>query len=123
MEIFWELYQRKQIRDLQDQAGRAASGVRSVGRQGESLESKMEALILLNEALLEIAVSKLGITREEVLAKAVEIDSRDGARDGKMTTAAAKCGQCSRPLNSRRSKCQYCGTERGDADTISRIVP
>lgn len=79
-----------EVRDLRDEVGRLA---------------------LLNQALWEMLQQRLGVTEEELVKLATEIDLRDGKQDGKITAHPLRCPNCDRVSNSRHQKCLYCGQE------------
>jgi predicted amidophosphoribosyltransferase len=39
-----------------------------------------------------------------------QIDLRDGVADGCMSAQVSNCSDCGRPVNTKRSRCIYCGT-------------
>ncbi len=90
-------------------ASRAESHVSSLEDKVKYLESKMDSLLLLNQALLEIMVVKSIVTESELKEKITEIDLRDGVLDGKIWSAGNKCQKCNRAYNNRLNKCLYCG--------------
>lgn len=76
----------------------------------KSLQSQVERLGLLNQALWELLQERLDITNADLEAKAQEIDLRDGKPDGKISEVAVRCPTCQRVCNSKHDKCLYCGT-------------
>jgi hypothetical protein len=73
------------------------------------LQDQFERTTLLNQALWELLRERVQLTDEDLLAKAQEIDMRDGVADDKMTPTAVRCPSCKRVCNSRHAKCIYCG--------------
>ncbi len=49
------------------------------------------------------------LTEDDIEAKILEIDGRDGRVDGKIATKITNCTACGRPTNSRRGSCVMCG--------------
>ena len=73
------------------------------------LRQRVELLALANQALFEILQNRLGLTEEEVLTRMAEIDARDGAKDGKITSKVTDCPRCRRKVSTNRQKCMFCG--------------
>ncbi len=93
-------------------AGQTISINNRSGQQGaelRDLQDQLERSSLLNQALWELLRERVKLTDEDLLAKAHEVDMRDGAPDGKMTPTAVRCPSCERVCNSRHAKCLYCG--------------
>lgn len=55
-------------------------------------------------------LEEVGFTRKRLIEKIEEIDLRDGKLDGKYTPTNT-CGNCSRTIAPRHSKCVYCGAK------------
>lgn len=76
-----------------------------------NLEHEIERLNLLNQALWELLRKRLGLQNADLEKLIHEVDLRDGAEDGRMTTTALKCPSCGRVSSSRHWKCMYCGQQ------------
>jgi len=72
------------------------------------LESKIDGLALICQALFEILRDKGGVTQDEVDARMKEIDLRDGRADGRIRGQPTKCPQCKRIAHTRQRVCMYC---------------
>ena len=101
-------------RRLEDEAiDSAAADLRqgAAGKLGElvQLQSQMDRLHLMQLALLELNLERLGISEAQFLAKLEELDRRDGRPDGRLALAPAGCPSCKRPNHARRLACIYCG--------------
>jgi hypothetical protein len=59
-------------------------------------------MALTNAALIEILTEHIGITEGEILNKILEIDLRDGVKDGKTTNTPKTCKACARVLPANR---------------------
>ena len=97
--------------DANEPTGTGAAGQGVVNEKVRALEQKLERATLLNQALWEILRDKAGLTDDDLVKKAQEIDLRDGVKDGKITAQAVRCPKCKRVVNSRHGKCLYCGLE------------
>jgi hypothetical protein len=74
------------------------------------LQSDVERLLIVTEALWTILKEKQGLDEQELVRQMVIIDMRDGKLDGRVAaTAPRKCGKCQRTLYKHRLKCLYCG--------------
>lgn len=74
------------------------------------LESEVERLLMITEALWSILQEKFGYDDQELVKRIVMIDMRDGKLDGKVAAAAPKsCPKCNRTLFKHRPRCLYCG--------------
>ena len=85
------------------------------------LEKKVETLVLLNQALLELLCERTGLSEAEVVAKITEVDLRDGVRDGKIGGGKTKCQNCDRPYNHEFNKCLYCGFVSPNGSIITKL--
>jgi hypothetical protein len=75
----------------------------------EDLEFALNRTSLACQALWELLRSRVEITEAELIAKISEVDLRDGVKDQRMTPHLIQCPQCNRTLNSKASRCLYCG--------------
>ncbi|MCA9282532.1 MAG: hypothetical protein H6812_02835 [Phycisphaeraceae bacterium] len=108
MGLIWDLWQQKQIGDVEaavDTAGMSASrAVREVGH----MEQRLERLALACQAMWELLSEHTGITEEQLMARMEDIDFRDGSLDGKMKSGVMTCPTCKRRVNAKHSICMYC---------------
>ncbi len=80
--------------------------------QLKTLEDRVDALVLMNHALLSLLRDRVGITDDELAARMHELDLADGRADGKMAQPTDSCIGCGRALSGRRARCMYCGAAR-----------
>ena len=81
-------------------------------RQGykiDDLTDKVERLSLACQGMWELIRDRTQITEQDLEAKMLEIDARDGKVDGKISTQALNCHACGRPTSSKRNRCVMCG--------------
>lgn len=90
-------------------ASRAASNINVLGSDVGDLKHQVGRLMLLNQALWELLQERTGLTEADLLARAEQIDLRDGKLDGKLSEHPVRCPQCSRVNSSRHQRCLYCG--------------
>jgi hypothetical protein len=109
MSLFWEMYQHRRIMDAQNAAERAGG---RVDRQAESvaeLQRSVDRLSLACQAMWELLRDRAGITDQDLEAKILEVDGRDGKLDGRITAAAINCPSCGRKTSPKRDRCVMCG--------------
>jgi hypothetical protein len=83
------------------------------------LEWKVNKLVLINMALVELLTARGGLTEDQLLAKMQEIDLRDDRADGKLPeTVSAVCESCGRTYSKRHNHCLYCGHVNQDIRTF-----
>ena len=93
-------------------AGAQASNMAYQARDSvRELSHQVERLSLLNQALWELLRERAKLTDADLLAKAKEIDLRDGQEDNAISKHPVRCPSCKRVCNSKHFKCIYCGQE------------
>ena len=110
----WDVYQQGQISDAahtaetakQDASHTAARLHQEVLR----LESKIDGLALICQALVEILRDSGGVSEASIESKIKEIDDRDGRSDGRIAGKPTECPRCHRPAHTRQRVCMYCST-------------
>ena len=90
-------------------AGRADSKATRAEMELNQLERHVERISLASQAMWELVRERTGATEEELEAKMLEVDGRDGAVDGKIAVSVLVCKACGRNTNSRRDNCIMCG--------------
>lgn len=74
------------------------------------LESRVDKLELIVEALWEILKTKTDLKEADLMELMADIDLKDGKFDGKKKKATAiRCAKCNRVNSRRHPKCLYCG--------------
>ena len=99
------------VRGTSDAVSQTNQSIAVFHSEVAALRDEVGRLALLNQALWEILQLRLGVTDEELLKLATEIDLRDGKADGKITSHPLRCPSCDRVSSSRHAKCLYCGQE------------
>jgi hypothetical protein len=106
----WDFFQQREIQEIRRTS---SSGIRDLESRVGALEEQIERQALVNTAMFEILVARLGLTKEDVAMKVAEVDLRDGIADGKldaMKMHAGTCGKCGRVVSRRYARCLYCET-------------
>lgn len=109
--LLWGGYQQIRINNIEKTADRAGVKVHGTDHVLAQIQRKIDRLSLTNQAMWELLRDHSDLTEEELIAKVLEIDSRDGNKDGKMTMQTIDCPSCGRPTNTKRSNCVICGAE------------
>ena len=91
-------------------ASSTRSGTERTRSEIHLLESEVERLLMITEALWTILQERFGYDDQELIKRIVMIDMRDGKLDGKVAADAPKsCPKCNRILFKHRPRCLYCG--------------
>lgn len=105
MDFIWDLHQDGRIQDAQQEARVADAVVSEFAR----MHRRLDRLALASQAMWELLRDRAGITEEELKAKILEVDLRDGTTDGRMSTQITDCPKCVAKTNSKRATCVMCG--------------
>ena len=110
----WDVYQQGQINAAAATADMAQNvalnAEERAKRESARLEAKIDALALVSQALWELVRERTNLTDDDIRAKIVEIDGRDGRVDGRLLGTPTKCPNCGRDAHTRQAACMYCGT-------------
>src|SRR5262249_48558734 len=107
--FMWDMHQINRLAEAQSDASRAKDEIASYKNRIRDLEFSLNRMALMSQAVWELVSGRLGIPESELLARVSEIDLRDGVADGRMTAQVGNCPACSRPVNTKRARCIYCG--------------
>lgn len=114
--MLWDLYQHFRLNDLEARvagAQAAASGGDAAARQQAAhLEERIDRLALLCRAMFELLAERTGVTEDQLSAKILEIDLRDGQQDGRVSPKPTRCPKCEATISPRFGRCLFCG-EKG----------
>lgn len=109
MDFIWDLHQDGRIQDAQQEARVAGSKADAVVSEFARMHRRLDRLALASQAMWELLRDRAGITEEELKAKILEVDLRDGTTDGRMSTQITDCPKCGAKTNSKRATCVMCG--------------
>jgi hypothetical protein len=117
--MLWDLFQQYQIQQLDRKIDVAQdTALHSQGRTVLELEERISRLALICRAMFELLQeSSPGLTEQQLSAKVVEIDLRDGVADGHMTPRGKRCPKCDAMMSPKFGRCLFCGYK--DADSVS----
>lgn len=108
MDFLWDAVQQRQIQNTQTDILNVKEKVIQNRDQTYDLTKKIDRLTLATQAMWELMRDRFGIEESELINKVVEIDLRDGRKDGKITSQARCCPSCKRPMSSKSSTCAFC---------------
>jgi hypothetical protein len=115
MNFIWDLYQHFQIKSVLSKSESAAS--RAAGQNLDrideirELSKRLDFMSLACTAMWELVQEKHGFITQDLQAKIIEVDARDGKVDGRMGVTIKACVKCERPLHPKHENCLYCGAE------------
>ncbi len=110
MSDMWDWFQHKQIADNARRSSDAGLDARSALKRVDELEKRIETLSLLCRALVEELERSSGVSEDQIKARMLDIDLRDGKQDGKYDPKGTTiCGGCGRTVAKRREGCMWCG--------------
>ena len=108
----WDIYQAHQISKLNEKVSnvQVSRTEDNVARDvAFALEEKVDKLALICRAMFELMQESSGISEEQLRSKIVEVDSRDGQVDNRMTRRATKCPKCEAMMSPKFGRCLFCG--------------
>lgn len=108
--LIWGFKDAEQQRDIKENSSRIHRARLKNLDEMEVLNEKVDALLLINQALLELLSEKLEIEDEDIFKKIEEVDLRDGRLDGKINSRNQpwSCGKCNHTNASKFFKCVVC---------------
>ena len=110
----WDVYQHGQISSAREtaEAAKRDAGHTDARLHHEvlRLDSKIDGLAMICQALVEILRDRGGVSEADIEAKMKEIDDRDGRSDGRIAGKPTECPSCRRPAHTRQRVCMYCST-------------
>lgn len=91
-------------------AGQASRQARQAVSKIDELESEIERLNIICEALWNLLQKHAPVKEIDLIEQVTEIDLSSGRLDGRKARSAPRpCGKCQRPVARRRPFCLYCG--------------
>jgi hypothetical protein len=117
--VLWDLYQQYRIGQIDQQlddvrASTAALEGSADLRAAARLDDKVNRLALICRAMFELMQAS-GVTEDQLKAKIVEIDLRDGQADGKATPTPKRCPKCGAMMSPQMGRCLFCGYQDASA--------
>lgn len=98
--------------DVQQRTSDAHLNAKAALSAISELEEKVDRLSLICHALFEELQRATGYSETRLKEKMIEIDLRDGKRDGKFDPiTGVMCPDCGRRVTKKRSNCFWCGVK------------
>ena len=120
----WDIFQQEGIQTAAANAEIARRDVRHTAARVHAdvlrLDSKVDGLALICQALWEVVREKTDLREEDIERKIREIDLRDGRKDGRMMGRPIACPGCNRPTHTRQRVCMYCGSALRDGRLVEK---
>lgn len=120
----FDIYQQHRIRrtDERIRFNEQANDHRHQRARDEVVElhTRIDRLLLVNEALWQLVRDRTGLTDHDLAAKLHQLDSLDGKPDGRRQPNATDCS-CGAKVNPKAPRCVFCGAAapvRSPFDTI-----
>lgn len=119
--MFWDLFQQYQIGQLDEQLAMARSDAAAQGgtrMATRAVDERVDRLVLMCHALFELVQESTGITEEQLKAKIVEVDMRDGTADGRLAPKPRRCPKCDAMISPKFGRCLFCGQQDPAAPVV-----
>ena len=107
--MIWEIHQQAKIHKAEDNARKASNKVDQFDTEIRDLRRHLDRLSLASQSMWELLREHSELTEEDLEAKILEVDGRDGIVDGKISRQITVCGNCGKNTNTRRTICIMCG--------------
>jgi hypothetical protein len=103
--LFWGLYQDQQEQAVQSSPPSAPAEPSGTMR----VDQRVDQLVLVVQAMWTLLQEKTGLTDAELLARVTELDTHDGAMDGRLTRPPVKFAKCGAAVARKFNRCLFCG--------------
>jgi hypothetical protein len=111
----WEVFREQQARSVRTDLNVISTGMHNIQESLQTdirnLAERIDQLTLVCRAMHEMLVHSGAYTDEAIKQKVLEIDMRDGVKDGKFTPPPKKCPKCDAMICRRFNRCLFCGYE------------
>ena len=107
--MIWEMHQQQGIASAKRSADRAQAKAESFSDEIAKMSRHLNRLTLACQSMWELIRDNTNLTEEDLEAKVLEVDLRDGHADGRIRTQILTCSACGRKTNSKRAFCVMCG--------------
>jgi hypothetical protein len=125
LELFWDLYQQRQLGEVRRAAGDAqaeAQAARSSARyELDQSAQRMDRLVLLVHAMWTLLSEKTSVTEADLLKRVTELDAQDGTVDGRVTKPPVRCSKCDAMVSRKFNRCLFCGQEYKEGGAFGNL--
>jgi ribosomal protein S27AE len=111
MDLLWDMYLQGQASSATAAASQANQTADAQAMKIHQLQQTVDRLVLINMAMWDLIKSRTGLMESDLIKQMQVVDLRDGVADGRVTPQAATCPKCGRTINSRHTRCLYCGEQ------------
>lgn len=118
---FWNLRQEWRINDTEYRSIRADYTSKRAEIATDDFRVQYDRMVLILAALWELIIEKWLITDGELGGKIIEIDTRDGVKDGRKVGKPLLCNQCGSGIVKQFKKCLVCGKEYPNISEIDSL--
>lgn len=109
------LWEETQIASIRKEVAVAATGaqvsVELMRQDFVNLSERLDRLALICRAMHELLVEQGLYDEGRLRTKIVDIDLRDGQKDGKFTPPQKRCPKCDAMICHKFNRCLFCGYE------------
>lgn len=107
--FFHEDFQNRRISEAEIKASQAASNAADTREKIQSLEKRIDRLVLLNRVLWSVLQEQTGMTEADLVERLEGLT--EVVTEARKATART-CPRCQRTMHPKQSRCLYCGTQR-----------
>lgn len=125
LNLFFDLYQHRQIAQLQSEVRKEQSQTeftarREAAKQVQELNERLDKVVLAMSALWSLLAEHSKLTEADLARRITEIDMKDGVADGRLTPTPVKCS-CGATVCTKFRRCLFCGKEYKSADALGGV--
>ncbi len=118
LNLFWDLYQQKQIAELQTTIRKEESEIeftarREASRQVQDLGERFDKIVIVMHAMWTLLAERTDVSEADLVTRITELDAKDGVVDGRITRRPVKCS-CGATVCMKFDRCLFCGKEYDD---------
>lgn len=82
-----------------------------------------DRLKLVCHALWSLLQERTGLTEKDLIARVMELDLKDGVRDGKYLPPPVDCPKCQAKMCRKFNRCLFCGEPCPDGSAFDTVTP
>jgi len=125
-DLLWNLYQHRQITELQERTGADRADAETAGRQAaqkvvQRLEARLDRLVLVVHAMWTLLREKTDLTDADLIKRATELDAQDGTVDGRVSRPPVPCSSCGAMICRKFNRCLFCGEEYREGTLLDTV--
>ena len=125
LEFFWDLYQQRQIADLQKRSASTPDAEfaarQTVQREVVAVDERLDKMALVMHAMWTLVSERMNISEGDLINRMTELDGQDGAVDGRISKPQVRCGKCDAVVSRKFNRCLFCGEPYADGSALDTI--